>query len=435
MIRIIPARARAIVIAIASTCVCLSAAAQNPTPEAQPAYAGRALPTDNTLNPAISLILDGKYRNLLKDPDTWQLGGFIPVDGEDGHGHGSGVGERGFGIDESELTISGNIDPYFYGYFTAALTPENEVEVEEAHIQNSGLVPGLNIKFGRYFTAIGYQNEQHAHVWDFSDLPLTHKAFLGGQFADDGIQLRFVAPTDLFLEFGVEAGKGSGFPGSEHNKNGGSGLGAFVHVGDDVGVSNSYRVGLSFRRTRATEREYEDHESTDTEIANSFTGRSRIWALDLVWKWAPNGDSTQRNFKFQTEYFKFKENGELNFDTAGVSPAGSSTGSYASSQSGWYAQAIYQFMPRWRVGARYDRLDSGSVSIGQVVDGTLTAADFPVLADHTPKRLSAMVDFSPSEFSRLRLQYNYDEARFSERDSQVVLQYIMSVGAHGAHRF
>lgn len=407
--------------ALAAVLYCLPALAQD--------SAGKAAPSDNALNPAISLILDGKYRNLSKDPDNWHLGGFIPG------GEERGPGERGFGIDESELTLSGNIDPNFFGYFTAAVTPDEKVHVEEAHIQNTGWVPGLNIKFGRFFTALGYLNEQHSHGWDFADLPLAHQAFLGGQHADDGIQLRYVAPTDLFLEAGVETGRGTAFPGGGRSKNGGNGLGAFVHLGGDVGVSHSYRAGISLRRSHADAREYEDEDSAGVSVTNAFTGRSTVWALDLVWKWAPNGDSSQRNFKFQTEYFKFNERGDLRFDTAAASSAGTSTGRYTSDQSGWYAQAIYQFMPRWRAGLRYDRLDSGEVSIAQVRSGTLTAADFPILAPHTPKRVTTMVDFAPSEFSRLRLQFARDQSRFSETDSQVLLQYIMSIGAHGAHKF
>jgi hypothetical protein len=46
-----------------------------------------------------------------------------------------------------------------------------------------------------------------------------------------------------------------------------------------------------------------------------------------------------------------------------------------------------------------------------------------------------MIDVSPSEFSRFRLQFARDEVRFNEADNQVFLQYIMSLGAHGAHKF
>jgi hypothetical protein len=393
-----------------------------PSQQTIPAYGKKPIVPEAAFNPAISLILDGKYRNLEKDPATYQIGGFIPG------GEETGPGERGFGLDESELTISANIDPYFTGYFTAAVTGEDEVEVEEAYVQNTGSLPGVTIKFGRYFAGFGYQNEQHAHVWDFVDLPLVHQAFFGGQFADDGLQLRYVAPTPVFLEFGIEGGHGANFPGTDRNKNGFGGGGAFVHVGGDVGASNSYRVGASYRKLTAAERVYEDVDSGGSDVENAFDGESKLWGVDFVWKWAPNGDPTVRNFKFQAEYIHREEDGDLTFDFAGATPL---TDTYRSKQKGWYLQGVYQFIRRWRAGLRYEQLDSGTLDIG----GTLSAADLPILAENKPKRTSAMVDFSPSEFSRLRVQFSQDEARFDEKDKQIFVQYIMSLGAHGAHKF
>jgi outer membrane receptor protein involved in Fe transport len=98
---------------------------------------------------------------------------------------------------------------------------------------------------------------------------------------------------------------------------------------------------------------------------------------------------------------------------------------------------VYQFMPRWRLGYRYDRLDQGTVDNAIVTSGVgPTAADFPLLmTDYNPTRNTAMVDWSPTEFSRLRLQYAQDKSRVSVTDNQLLLQYIMSLGAHGAHKF
>jgi hypothetical protein len=92
-------------------------------------------------------------------------------------------------------------------------------------------------------------------------------------------------------------------------------------------------------------------------------------------------------------------------------------------------------MPRWRVGLRYEELSSGNPDIGMANSGALSAADFPRLAENNPKRSTVMIDFSPSEFSRFRLQFAHDGARFNETDNQVFLQYIMSLGTHGAHKF
>jgi len=172
-------------------------------------------------------------------------------------------------------------------------------------------------------------------------------------------------------------------------------------------------------------------DAVGTPVTNAFTGDSRMWGLDFVWKWAPNGNTVERNFKFQAEYMHRTEDGSLAFDTTGINLSDG----YHSSQSGWYMQGVYQFMPRWRAGLRYEELNSGNADIGLVGSGALSAADFPRLAQNDPKRSTVMVDFSPSEFSRFRLQFARDEARFNEADNQIFLQYIMSLGTHGAHKF
>jgi hypothetical protein len=96
---------------------------------------------------------------------------------------------------------------------------------------------------------------------------------------------------------------------------------------------------------------------------------------------------------------------------------------------------VYQFMPRWRVGYRYDALRRGTVDVGAVNNGLATAGDFPLLAEHNPTRNTAMLEFNPSEFSRLRLQLAADKSRVGVTDNQIFLQYVHSLGPHGAHRF
>jgi hypothetical protein len=46
-----------------------------------------------------------------------------------------------------------------------------------------------------------------------------------------------------------------------------------------------------------------------------------------------------------------------------------------------------------------------------------------------------MVDFNPSEFSRIRLQFAQDKSRQDVTDNQWFVQYQMSLGAHGAHQY
>src|SRR5438034_1921384 len=378
---------------------------------------------ENAFNPAVSVILQGTAARSSLDPNTYRISGLLPPTGE------IGPARRGFSLGESELFMTANIDPYFRGQLVASLTPEDTVEVEEAFFQTLGLGKGFTIKGGRFLSSIGYQNQIHQHARDFQDAPLAYTAFLGGRLTDDGVQLRWIAPTDLFLELGTELGRGRTFPGTDPNKNGTGLWTAFAHVGGDIGASTAWRTGLSYVRTSPQDRAVPDMDALGTQ---SFTGRSNLWIADFILKWAPGGNPTVTNFKLQGEYFRRKESGALSFDdTAQAAPVfGAATGDYASRQSGWYLQGVYQFMPQWRAGYRRDQLNHGTVSNGI----GLTSADSPLLlTDYNPKRNTLMVDWSPTEFSRIRLQLASDKSRFGMTDNPVLLQSIYSLGAHGAH--
>lgn len=362
----------------------------------------------NAFNPAIGLILSGTYGQFSQDPEAYRIPGFALAEE-------STPGERGFSLGESELAISANIDPDWYGMFTLALEPSGASSVENAYVQTTGLGNGLTVRGGRFYSGIGYLNSQHAHQWDFVDTALPYRAMLGTQFADDGIQVRWLAPTDIYTELGVEGFRGDRFPGGGAANQGRGAWSVFVHVGDDVGVSHSWRAGLSYLSARSNQRA-----TTSAAGEDLFTGTSRLLIADFVWKWAPNGNPYARNFKLQGEYLRRREEGEF-------TPAGASQAPYSGRQSGWYLQGVYQFMPRWRVGLRHDQVHAdnpGAAFAGTVLDPQ----------GQTPKRNSVMVDYANSEFSRLRMQYNRDQSGPTS-DNQWYLQYVMSLGAHGAHNF
>jgi hypothetical protein len=234
----------------------------------------------------------------------------------------------------------------------------------------------------------------------------------------------------------MELARGRAFPATSGggNKNGFGAGSLFTHLGGDIGSSLAWQTGLSYLATSPQNRTYADLDSTGTSVTDSFSGDSRLWVVDGVLKWAPNGNPTTNNFKLQGEYFRRNETGALTYDTQAAS-LGTQSGSYRSRQSGWYLQGVYQFAPMWRVGYRYDQLNAGATGIGLVNTGALTAADFPILAGYNPKRDTWMIDWSPSEFSRLRLQFARDYSRMGFTDNQIFLQYIVSMGAHGAHQF
>lgn len=399
----------------------LDQAESTPPPAAAPAVAQATPATGNALNPAISLILQGAYLNKTRDPDHNGVTGFeLP--------HEYGLQRRGFSLGESELSLAAAIDPYLFGSFTASITGDGDVEVEEAYAQTVGLAHGLTLKGGRFFSGIGYENGIHQHAWDFYDAPLVYQVLLGteasGNYGDDGVQLRWLAPSDVFLELGAELGRGRSFPTTDRNDNGIGAWSLFAHVGDDIGVSQSYRAGISWLHTQTSQRSFDNPEFFTGAAANSiFSGNSDLFILDGIWKYAPNGDPSHTNLKLQGELFWRLEDGHSTYADLLATRDASST-----SQGGMYLQAVYQFMPRWRAGVRGDWLFSGHVDYGD-------NADYLPRSDYDPRKWSAMLDFSPTEFSRFRLQAELDQTLQNRNDTVILLQYIYSLGAHGAHSF
>ena len=122
----------------------------------------------NSFNPAISVILDGSYKNYSLDPSNYSIAGFLGS--SHAHGHGdeettteTALGTNGFSLGHSELMLSGNIDPNHMGRITLGIH-DDSLEMKK-HCTNTGLASGLNVTVGRILPAIGYLNEQHRHTW------------------------------------------------------------------------------------------------------------------------------------------------------------------------------------------------------------------------------------------------------------------------------
>lgn len=365
----------------------------------------------NVFNPAIGVIFQGQAWDYGQDPNSYRIPGF-PLGGE------AGPVPEGLGLGETEIDISANVDDKFTAWLTLPIVIEDgavNVEIEEAWIETTALPAGFSARFGRMFSGIGYLNNRHSHSWDFLDQPLVYQTFLGNQYLDDGVQIRWLAPSDLYLELGAEILRGDRYPAGGSSDSGFGSRSAFAHTGGDLGDSASWLAGLSYLHAGSDARR-----SGDEDDPLLFSGDTDMMVADFVWKWAPNGNWKQKNFIFQSEYLWRRQDGNY------LLPDGRRL-AYDNEQYGGYIQAIYQPFPQWRFGARYDMLSADNP--GSVFAGT----DLETSGDD-PLRFSIMADWSNSEFSRLRFQYSRDESG-TVHDDQWGLQYIYSIGAHGAHTF
>ena len=229
-------------------------------------------------NPAIGVIFQGQVWQYQDDPEGYAIQG-MPFGGE------AGPFADGLSLGETELIFNANVDDKFSAWLTAALALEDGeavAEVEEAFVETTALPAGLGAKFGRFFSGIGYLNGKHAHAWDFADQPLPYQAFLADQYADNGLQIRWLAPTALFLEVGAEVFEGSGYPAGGSANSGFGSYSLFANVGGDVGTNSSWLGGVSYLDADALERA-----SGDEGEPLLFSGDSTLTSAHFVWKWRP----------------------------------------------------------------------------------------------------------------------------------------------------
>ncbi len=375
------------------------------------------------------MIIDGKYSAQSQNPET--LGrGFVPSGGENI--------PRGFSLGETELALAGTVDNLFRAEARLVLAQNGQdfnVSMEEAFFETLGLPVGLKAKAGKFRSTVGYLNNKHPHEWDFVDLPLVYKAFFGGQLNNTGAQFSWIAPLDdLYLRLGGELGQGMTYPnGNNYNENKPRLGTLFAKLGGDIGTESSWLGGLSYV-TSSTGSLPRSSVLNDTD-SFGFNGSTSVLIADFVYKWAPNGNASRQSFKLQGEAFWNTQKGSASIsspNTFATCEAPCFGNAYTNTQSGFYVQAIYQFMPNWRVGYRFDQLYGGNSSYGFSAD-TLTGT---ALEAFNPTRNTLMIDWANSEYSMFRLQLAQDTMYGpGKTNNQVFLQYVMSLGAHGAHRF
>jgi hypothetical protein len=362
--------------------------------------------SSSLMNPNISVVLNTyAYSSNLKKEElaSRSIKGFTTQPGEM---------EKGFNLEAAELYIYAPVDPYFNLYTTIPVT-EDGAEVEEAYFVTTALPYGLQVKGGKFKSSFGRLNSQHSHAWDFTDAPLAYRAFIGGEgYADKGVSVNYLPPAPFYLSLGAEIFQGDNeLLFGEEAKNGPHACSLYAKTSFDFGRHSSVLTGVSMLR---------GYTLTDTAAENSiFKGKSSLYDFEFTYKWKK---SKFTGFMIQSEYLYRTQHGDLYQENT--------TADYLKrNQDGFYVQAVYLFGDgRWRVGTRYDRLN-------------LFKDDYKLGSENlcfgkNPYRVSAMAEYNPTEFSRIRLQYNHDRSDSAGRTNrEFVLQFIFGIGAHDAHAY
>jgi len=413
---------------------------------------------------------------------TFAAGGSTADDIEGGSQPGGhDPNQRGFTVQGVELNLQGAVDNYFRGnaniLFSVDSGGESFVELEEAWLETVSLPGNFQVRAGQILSDFGRINTQHTHSWGFVDQSLVNARLLGADgLRNPGLRLAWLAPTPFYseLSLGIQTSQGetaASFRAEAHSHGGEEEEGlpfGFRHADNDRGVRS---VGdMLFTPRYAMSFDLTDSQTLLLGASGAFGPNNngsagdtmtQIYGVDLYWKWKPADAHGGFPFvSFQTEAmlrryelgsFDWDEEGNLGdgdgntfvdegivTDATGLTPAvlnGETVTDY-----GFYSQLLYGFKKGWVAGLRYDYVTGkrGDYERAGLLLADNAGGGTPLERDPLRDqrwRISPNLTWYPTEFSKLRLQYNYDDRRGLGEDHSVWLQFEFLLGAHSAHKF
>jgi hypothetical protein len=296
-------------------------------------------------------------------------------------------------LNETEVSLQATVDPYIRGDFFLSFgrnpeTGQYGVEVEEGYLTTLSLPARLQLKAGRFRSAVGRLNTVHPHALPFIDMPNAYVNYFGEEgLKDEGLSLSWLMPTKAFYQellFQVTSGYSESPSFARSDKNRllyVSHLKNFFTINDD----NTLEIGL-----------------TGISGANDSARVTNMAAADITYKWKPVKLNTYHSLTWQSELFFNHANLAENFSV---------------NSFGMYSFLQYQLAKRWFLTGRYD--------YGQKpYDKTIKENAFSLTAG-----------WYATEFSKLEFETKTTDDNIDKRFYQAWLRWIFVIGAHGAHQY
>lgn len=339
--------------------------------------------------------------------------------------------QRGFNARNTELAFDGAVDPYFQGFANVVFLLDNdnqtEVELEEAFLQTTSLPYHLQLKGGQFFADFGRLNPTHPHTWEFVDTPLVNGLFLGPDgLRGVGAQASWTLPLPWYSQLIFASQNGRGSTGFSFRNPGDDGM-----FFDRITTDREARGLQDFVWIPRFENSFNlsDTQTVLAGVSGAFgsneTGansRTQIYGADLLYKWkSSHADAGFPFVKWQTEFmYRRYEAGHGANDSFPVAET--------FHDWGFYSQVLWGFKKGWTAGIRGDYVH---------MQDSMYTDD---LDRQSRWRLTADLTWYPTEFSKIRLQYNQDFLKenffLSAREVEsVFLQWEFILGSHGAHKF
>lgn len=361
--------------------------------------------------------------------------GHSQCDHDHGHAHDGFNANPGLNLNYAELVLASAVDPFF-DFFSTYHLSEHGFEIEELYVDTKQIPAGIQLRIGKFLSGFGRLNQMHHHYRDFSDQPIVYNAIFGDHgLLEKGIRASYTFPAPFYLSVGFEVLQGDnaesfgreGFESDDLEVEDAElpeVFAGYFKGSVDIGRDLTLLGGISgaYGKTRFNHG-IKDGDDQETGV-HGVEASTWIGGLDLTAKYSLD---SYRYISFQTEgLYRHMKGDRYGYDGE---PVAYSKTSLEKKQGGFYTQAVVKPFLQWRIGARYELIPINKIIVG----GTDSK-----LEDNFSKA-SLMVDYMPSEFTFIRLQYNYDNSNtddgHKESFHEIIVQMNFAIGTHGAHNF
>jgi hypothetical protein len=367
------------------------APATAPTTSAQistPSATARLAPV-NIDNPAISFVVDTAFSHDAKNSYT-------------SIGYPNGAD---FALKTGELFISAPIDPFLRGYAAINGTSDEGFDIEEAALITTALPWNFTVKGGRFHADVGRLPHWHDEALPFVDRPPSIDRIIGGESGSEGVEVSWLAPIEHYIEL----------TGGLYDTVGAERLG-------DLN-DNGFFGRRDFSELTLLGRPHTYFDLTDTlnvELGGTWVGvpqdhQRNLYGVDLTLRHQPGTGGVYQGFVLGSEWYWNRELFVQRDDTGLVIDRN------RLNREGGYVYGEAFFDRRYSGGARFDYSQAPG------------SPDDPREARDVARTASVFVTWMPSEFHRLRLQFDNTWGD-QPTNQRYTIQWTAFLGSH-SHGF
>ena len=304
------------------------------------------------------------------------------------------LGKRNFdaGLNETEFAFQSEVDPYaradFFASFGKDASGNFSADIEEAYLTTLSLPAKLQLRAGKFKSALGRINPVHSHGLPFISLPNAYENYFGQGINDEGLSLSWLLPNKLFYQEIVLQGTDGprdcpSFARSNENK-----FLSLAHLKNFFDLSTSTTLEIGF---------------TGITGPNDSSLTTNIGAADLTLKWKPLQFNTYKSVTWQNEIY---------FSDAAMMKDTSTVKTIV-----MYSLLNFQFSKRW------------------FFTGIYSYSNMPYSAAVVQHAYSATFGWYATEFQKIEIEGKTVTSNMGKQTYLAMFRWIFVIGSHGAHQY